>query len=143
MVSAGVKLIRLDWADENGIGGIYRLDDADEIARTAETDVIEAAHLLKRALWEKGLPSHGQKNDWPDALLADLADNVSTEIGVWAEINGLACETVSRGFAAAYGVAPSVLRAELRRARHGYASREGPKALRESQRIRVSRTRRT
>jgi len=114
MVSAGVKLIRLDWADENGIGGLYHLDDADELARAAETDVVEAAHLLKRALCEKGLPAHGQKNDWPDALLADLADNVSTEIGVWAEINGLARETVSRGFAAAYGIAPSALRAELR-----------------------------
>src|SRR5262250_1653550 len=87
MVSAGVKLIRLDWADENGIGGLYHLDDADELARAAEKDVVEAAHLLKRALCEKGLPAHGQKNDWPDALLADLADNVSTEIGVWAEIN--------------------------------------------------------
>jgi transcriptional regulator GlxA family with amidase domain len=47
-------------------------------------------------------------------LLADLTANGSTEIGVWAEINGLARETVSRGFAAAYGIAPSVLRAELR-----------------------------
>ena len=114
MVSAGVKLIRLDWADDNGIGGLYHLDDLDELARAAESDVIAAAHLLNRALYEKGLPSHGQKNDWPDVLLADLADNVATEIGVWAEINGLARETVSRGFAAAYGVAPSVLRAELR-----------------------------
>ena len=40
MVSAGVKLIRLDWADDNGIGGLYRLDDVDELARAAETDVI-------------------------------------------------------------------------------------------------------
>jgi transcriptional regulator GlxA family with amidase domain len=47
-------------------------------------------------------------------LLADLTANGSTEIGVWAEINGMARETVSRGFAVAYGIAPSVLRAELR-----------------------------
>ncbi len=114
MVSAGVKLIRLDWADYSGVGGLYQLDDVDELAKTAEKDVIEATHLLKRALREKGLPSHGQKSDWPDLLLADLAKNSSTEIGVWAEANGLAHETVSRGFAAAYGTAPSVLRAELR-----------------------------
>ena len=44
----------------------------------------------------------------------DLARNASTEIGTWAEVNGLARETVSRGFAVAYGIAPSVLRAELR-----------------------------
>jgi AraC-like DNA-binding protein len=114
MVSAGVKLIRLDWTDDSGIGGLYHLNDVDELAKAAEKDVIETTHLLKRALREKCLPSHGQKNDWPDLLLADLAKNAATEIGVWAEVNGLARETVSRGFAAAYGIAPSILRAELR-----------------------------
>src|ERR1700678_1492031 len=63
-VSAGVKLIRLDWTDEGGAGGLYHLNQVDEIARTAEKDVIEAAQLLKHALREGGLPSHGQKNDW-------------------------------------------------------------------------------
>jgi len=114
MVSAGVKLIRLDWADDSGVGGLYRLDDVDELAKTAEKDVIEATLLLKRTLREKRLPSSGQKNDWPDLLLSDLARNASTEIGVWAEVNGLARETVSRGFAAAYDITPSVVRAELR-----------------------------
>jgi AraC-like DNA-binding protein len=114
MVSAGVKLIRLGWTDDNGIGGLYHLDDVDEIAKAAEKDVVEATHLLKSALRQRCLPSDGQKNDWPDLLLADLAKNVSTEIGAWAEANGLARETVSRGFTAAYGIAPSVLRAELR-----------------------------
>jgi AraC-like DNA-binding protein len=114
MVSAGVKLIRLDWADDDGIGGLYHLDDVDELARAAEKDVIEATDLLEGALREKGVRSHGQKNDWPDLLLADLAKNASTAIGVWADGNGLARETVSRRFIAAYGVAPSVLRAELR-----------------------------
>ena len=114
MVSAGVKLIRLDWRDASGIGGLYHLDDVDEIARTAEHDVIEATHLLECVLRKKCLPSPGQRNDWPDLLLADLARNASTEIGDWAEVNGLARETVSRGFAAAYGTSPSILRAELR-----------------------------
>jgi AraC-like DNA-binding protein len=114
MVSAGVKLIRLDWPDASGVGGLYHLDSVDELARTAEKDVIEATHLLKRALREKRLPSPGKKNDWPDLLLADLATGSSMEIGVWAELNGLARATVSRGFAAAYGIAPSVLRAEFR-----------------------------
>jgi AraC-like DNA-binding protein len=47
-------------------------------------------------------------------LLTDLENDASMEIGEWAEANGLARETVSRGFTAAYGVSPSVLRAELR-----------------------------
>jgi AraC-like DNA-binding protein len=114
MVSAGVKLIRLDWPDASGIGGLYHLDEVDELARTAEKDVIEATRLLERALGKRSLPSPGQRNDWPDLLLMDLAKNASTEIGEWAEVNGLARETVSRGFATAYGIAPSVLRAELR-----------------------------
>jgi len=114
MVSAGVKLIRLDWTDHSGVGGLYHLDDVDEIARAAEKDLIEATHLLEQALRKRGAPSPGRRNDWPDLLLQDLAQNAATEIGEWAEMNGLARETVSRGFAAAYGIAPSVLRAELR-----------------------------
>lgn len=114
MVSAGVKLIRLDWPDDSGIGGLYHLDDVDELAKAAEKDVINATHLLKRSLREKCLPSDGRRNDWPDLLLAELVKNAATEIGEWAEVNGLARETVSRGFALAYGMAPSVLRAELR-----------------------------
>lgn len=115
MISAGLRLIRLDWPDASGIGGLYHLDDVDELARTAEKDVIEAMLLLERTLRTKSLPSpEGRRNDWPDLLLVDLANNGSTEIGVWAETNGLARETVSRGFAAAYEIAPSVLRAELR-----------------------------
>jgi AraC-like DNA-binding protein len=114
MVSAGVKLIRLDWTDDSGIGGLYHLDDVDEIARAAEKDLVEATHLLEQALRKKGAPSPGRRNDWPDLLLQDLAQNAATEIGEWAEMNGLARETVSRGFTAAYGIAPSVLRAELR-----------------------------
>ena len=114
MVSAGVTLIRLDWPDASGIGGLYHLDEVDELARTAEKDVIEATRLLEHALGKRGSPSPGQRNDWPDLLLIDLTKNASTEIGEWAEVNGLARETVSRGFTTAYGIAPSVLRAELR-----------------------------
>jgi AraC-like DNA-binding protein len=114
MISAGVKLIRLDWPDTSGVGGLYHLDNVDELARTAEKDVAEATLLLERTLLKSKLPSPGQKNDWPDLLLLDLARNASTEIGTWAEVKGLARETVSRGFAAAYGITPSVLRAELR-----------------------------
>jgi AraC-like DNA-binding protein len=114
MVSAGVKLIRLDWPDTSGVGGLYHFDNVDELARTAERDVTEATLLLERTLVKNRLPSPGQKNDWPDLLLMDLARNASTELSAWAEVKGLARETVSRGFAAAYGIAPSVLRAELR-----------------------------
>jgi AraC-like DNA-binding protein len=114
MVSAGVKIIRLDWPDASRIDGLYHLENVDELAQTAEKDVGDATLLLERLLSERRLQSPGKKNDWPDLLLEDLAKSVSTSIGMWAATNGLARETVARGFAAAYGVAPSVLRAELR-----------------------------
>jgi AraC-like DNA-binding protein len=114
MVFAGVKLIRLYWRDISGMGGLFRLDDVDEIARTAERDVVDASRLLEWNLRSKSSPSPGQRNDWPDLLLTDLAKSSVIDIGGWAESNGLARETVSRGFSAAYGIAPSVLRAELR-----------------------------
>ena len=114
MVSAGVKLIRLDWSDTSGIGGLYHLDEVDELARAAEKDVREAAFRLERCLQGQRVPSPGRRNDWPDLLLGALNEDASIEIGGWAESNGLARETVSRGFAGAYGAAPSLMRAELR-----------------------------
>ncbi|HEX8814288.1 MAG TPA: AraC family transcriptional regulator [Terriglobales bacterium] len=119
MISAGVKLIRLEWDDLKGMGGLYHVENADEIARTAERDVCAATALLERTLMNGKLPSPGKQNDWPDLLLADLTHDSSTAIGNWAEVNGLAPETVSRGFSAAYGTTPSVLRAEIR-ARHAW-----------------------
>lgn len=114
MVSAGVKLIRLDWSDTSGAGGLYCLCEVDTLAQIAEQDVRAAALFLADALKKGRPPSPGRRNDWPDLLAATLAQNNLTEIGEWAEVNGLARETVSRGFAAAYGIAPAVFRAELR-----------------------------
>lgn len=113
-VAAGLKLIRLEWHDLSGDGGFYRLENVDELARIAEKDVMEASLLLEGCLRRERIPSPGRRNDWPDLLLADLAADPATHIGEWAEANGLARETVSRGFAAAYGIAPSSLRGELR-----------------------------
>ena len=114
MGSAGLKLIRLYWSDAKGPGGLYRLNEVDEVARIAEKDVHAAALFLEDALKKKCRPSPGQRNDWPDLLAATLAQDASTEIGAWAEAHGLARETVSRGFASAYGIAPTAFRAELR-----------------------------
>jgi AraC-like DNA-binding protein len=114
MISAGVKLIRLEWRDRTGVGGLYHLEDADKIAHVAEKDTREAALLLASELEKNCVTSPGKRNDWPDLLLASLCANSSTEIGIWAEEQGLARETVSRGFAAAYGTTPAEFRAEIR-----------------------------
>jgi AraC-like DNA-binding protein len=114
MVSAGVRLIRLHWSDKEMAGGLYRLDEIDLLARTAEKDVVEAAMLLKSLLRKNWPAPPGQRDDWPDQLASALARNTSMEIRAWAEANGLAQETVSRGFSMAYEIAPSLFRAELR-----------------------------
>ena len=129
MVSAGVKLIRLEWPDGDGTGGLYRFNEMDALARTAEKDLAEATLLLEHSLRKRWPPPPGRKNDWPDVLAQDLAENASMEIGVWAEANGLAQETVSRGFAAAYGIAPAVFRAEIRARTAWLRITRGPERL--------------
>jgi AraC-like DNA-binding protein len=114
MISAGVKLVRLNWHEGSHIGGLYRLNNVDELARISEKDLPGAALLLESSLQKQCRPSPGIKNDWPDLLLAALVTNLSMEIGVWAETNGLARETVSRGFTLAYGITPTAFRAEWR-----------------------------
>lgn len=114
MVFAGVKLIRLHWYDIEAVGGLYRLDDVDLFARTAEKDVHDATLLLRQALRQKQNHPRGERNDWPDLLALALKRDSSTGIGAWADAHGLARETVSRGFAAAYGTTPTTFRAELR-----------------------------
>ncbi|MBD8880770.1 helix-turn-helix transcriptional regulator [Rhodanobacter sp. 7MK24] len=113
-VSSTVKLIRLPWIDRCGTGGLYRLKDLDELARVAETDVPEASERLAHAVLHGLSIPCGLRNDWPDQLAADLANDVSMSLGHWASRNGLAPETVSRGFSKAYGTTPEVFRAELK-----------------------------
>jgi AraC-like DNA-binding protein len=114
MISAGVKLIRLVWTDTSGMGGLYRLDEVDQLARLAEKDTDQAAAFLHCALAAEQPPSPGISNDWPDLLLQALRQDATTHLGTWAEANGLSRETVSRGFASAYGIAPNIFRAEFR-----------------------------
>jgi AraC-like DNA-binding protein len=113
-VSAGLKLIRLEWRDQTGVGGLFRLDGVDILARTAEKSAEDAAILLEDLLREQVTPSPGKANDWPDLLASALAEDSSIEIGEWAEQNNLAPATVSRGFHAAYGIAPAAYRGEVR-----------------------------
>ena len=114
-VFAGLRLIRLDWSHRRPAAGFYRLsNELDDLARAAEKDPEAAARLLEEALSRGQDSPGGVKNDWPDVLAEALAQNRCLSIGAWARSNRLAQQTVSRGFAAAYGVAPEVFRAESR-----------------------------
>jgi AraC-like DNA-binding protein len=129
MVSAGVKLIRLHWSDAHAPAGLYRVDEVDALARAAEKDPREAEVLLREVLKKRQSPAPGRRNDWPDLLAAELARAPSTGIGTWATAHRLTRETVSRGFASAYGVMPKVFRAELRTRAAWVRITQGPDGL--------------
>jgi AraC-like DNA-binding protein len=114
MFTNSIRIIRLEWHDSYGAGGLFQIEDADAIARAAEKDVTLATALLREELSKRKKITPNRKDDWPDLLAANLRQNVSLELTAWAESHGLALETVSRGFAQAYGVPPKVFRAELR-----------------------------
>jgi len=105
-----VQILRLPWPDVDDLGGVYALGDVDAIVRIAERDAAAAARLAAASVRAPRAGSH----DWPDLLAAALIADEVTSIAAWAEQLGVARETVSRGFASAYGVPPRRFRAELR-----------------------------
>lgn len=87
-----------------------RVADPDGIARTAERDSEAAQAQLCEELREyRSGPA-----DWPDRLAADLAQNPNRRLDEWARDNGLAEETVSRGFRKVFAVTPASFRGEAR-----------------------------
>jgi AraC-like DNA-binding protein len=92
------------------LSGAGTIRDPDLLARAAERDLREAAHLLAEQFQARA-QSIG---DWPDRLAAALAANPDLAITDWADRMGLAPASVSRGFSRAYGVSPKRFRLEAR-----------------------------
>jgi AraC-like DNA-binding protein len=109
-----LHLLRLDWRWDGGLGGVYRLPGVELVIRAAERDPTEASALLAELVAAAPGPLPRRAADWPDLLALDLTDLASGGIGAWAHAAGLARETVSRGFARAFGVGPQAFSAELR-----------------------------
>lgn len=87
-----------------------RLDDPDAVARTAQTDPLAAAALVREML----CPLPAESLDWPDELAAALIEQPGLSLGRWARERRLAPESVSRGFSRVFGVAPKRFRFEAR-----------------------------
>jgi AraC-like DNA-binding protein len=111
---SGAEVLNLPLADAGQHSGRFRIDDPDAIAALAERDPASAARAV--ALRWTAAPGEA---DWPD-LLAEALCESGVSIGRWAERQGLAPATVSRGFRQAYGTTPARFRAELR-ARRAWA----------------------
>lgn len=80
------------------------------VLRRAGRDPRAAAQCLLHEIE----PAAPLAEDWPDLLVADLRTNPSLQLSHWAARHGLSRETLSRGLARVYGVAPARLRRELR-----------------------------
>jgi AraC-like DNA-binding protein len=53
-------------------------------------------------------------DDWADLLAAEIVRDPNCRLDRWADAYGIAPETVSRGFARAYGITAATFRAEIR-----------------------------
>lgn len=85
--------------------GVYRCGDADALARSVLEDGALDLGVLEAVACD---------SDWPDLLAAALRGNPALAISSWAAEHGLQPETVSRGFARAYGISPARYRLGVR-----------------------------
>lgn len=122
---AGAVVLNLPWTGDAGFGA-GRLADPDAVARTAERDLTEAAWMLHDGL----TPLKTALDDWPDRLAAALRTDPGLGLELWADDEGLAPETISRGFRQAFGTTPKRYRAEQRalRAVRALSLRDDPPA---------------
>lgn len=91
-------------------GGFGRTTAPDCIARLASTDPIAAAAQLVSTF--QRLPA--EDLDWPDLLARSLLSDPRLELSSWPRQQGLAPETLSRGFRRTYGLTPRRFRQEAK-----------------------------
>ena len=107
--SSRPEILRLPWFDD-APEGCFRVRDPESLVRVAAEDANEAARQLRESLE----PIPGGDEDWPELLASALGNDASLTLSEWADLNGIAHETVSRGFGRAFGVTPKLFRLEAR-----------------------------
>lgn len=108
--ATGAHILNLPLPAAPSEPGMFRIDDPDLLVRLASRDFAEAAE----AFVEMATRQDGAEADWPDLLAAQLRCLTPLRLADWAENHGLAPDSVTRGFAKAYGVTPRRYRAEAR-----------------------------
>jgi len=103
--------------------GAGAVSDPDLVARQAEQSRSAATELLLSLVQRCA----AKIADWPDKLAADLIHDPSIRLSAWAEEEGLAPWTISRGFAQVFGISPEAFRARVR-------SRQAWKAVQRTER---------
>jgi AraC-like DNA-binding protein len=105
----GARVLNLPLTADIAVPPAFRAHDIDAVIRAARRDPAAAAASLS----VEGVLAPVVRS-WPDLLAAALREDPDLSLGPWARRNGLAAATVSRGFAAAFGVTPARYRAEAR-----------------------------
>jgi AraC-like DNA-binding protein len=110
----GATILRLPWPTValDDLGGAFALPDPDAIVRAAERDLPAAVAAVHAQLG--GAPRRPAADDAPDQLAAAFAGGRVASLAGWAAARGVARETLSREFTAAFGVSARQFRAELR-----------------------------
>lgn len=107
----GAVVLNLNVPDDRRVSaGFGRIDDVDEITRLASVDHRTAVDRLMERVSERVNPCE----DWEDLLCLAVRQNPILRLGDWAEANGIARWTVSRGFRRVFGVSPEHFRARVR-----------------------------
>ena len=108
--ASGARILNLPLSAGLTEAGLFGVQDPDFLVRLAERNVAEAAEAFSESARRQGRA----ESDWPDLLATELRGLAPIRLSEWARHHGLAAETVSRGFARAYGVTPHLYRAEAR-----------------------------
>ena len=106
----GARLVNLPIGFAGGPSSCGTVTDPDRIVRLAESDPIAAAQCLCESLSEEIPPL----DDGPDRLARRLTEAVPLSIATCAAVEGVARQTIFRGFRALYGVSPTRYRVEAR-----------------------------
>ena len=106
----GARLVNLPLPLNTAVSACGVAADADLVARLAERDPGAAAEALLEH-WQAEAPS---LDDAPDRLAKVLSGPDTVSIQAWSKTQGVARQTVFRGFRALYGVAPTRYRVEAR-----------------------------
>lgn len=123
--STGAIVLNLPCPEALGNVTAYTVRDPEALAAAAENDLKEAAEIFAAT----ARPCSRACADWPDMLACQLRELAPFRLAEWADLNGLAPESVSRGFAKAYGVTPHRYRAEARARMAIAAIRTGSRSL--------------
>jgi AraC-like DNA-binding protein len=113
MLSARLRLLRLPWPRDEGLGGVFRVSGLDLVVRAAGRDVAEASALLAEGLRHQA-PLAPLQDGPADTLAGALRCDPRLAIGRWAQANGLVRETAARAFLRRYGTTPVRFRGEYR-----------------------------